>query len=274
MQRIYFILFLFLSYASISTLHAQVGINTNTPDESSILDITSLNKGVLIPRISLTGPQDLTTITLKVGETKPATGLLIYNTATTGASLGRVSPGFYYYEGTKWARLHDEGYRLEFKQTAEVLTENNPNTFIALPGLDTGTITFPYAGIYKISGNGYYSAGPQTGNGDGVSIGSLALEMEVNGTPTIVKERFVSAVSLDLGNNTRFDTLGQQVSYTFNFEANTSDSYRFTAKGREWNAHNTSTTGYFGRDSDGFTRSNQQNDAFRGSLIITLIEQF
>lgn len=274
MQRKHFLLFLLLSYVSTFTIYAQVGINTNTPDESSILDITSLNKGVLIPRISLTGSQDLSTITLKVGETKPATGLLIYNTATTINGLDRVSPGFYYYQGTKWTRLHDEGYRLEFKQTAEVLTDNSPNTFIALPGLDTGTITFPYAGIYKVSGNGYYSAGPQTGNGDGVSIGSLALEMEVNGTPTIVKERFVSAVSLDLGNNTRFDTLGQQVSYTFNFEANTSDSYRFTAKGREWNGHNTSTTGYFGRDSDGFTRSNQQNEAFRGSLIITLIEQF
>jgi len=98
--------------------------------------------------------------------------------------------------------------------------------------------------------------------------------MEVNGNSSIVKERFVSAVSLDLGNNNRFDTLGQQVSYTFNFEVSTTDTYRFSVKGREWNSQNTSENAYFGRDSDGFERSNQQNEAFRGSLIITLIEQF
>ncbi len=31
----------------------QVGINTTTPDASSMLDITSTDKGLLIPRISI-----------------------------------------------------------------------------------------------------------------------------------------------------------------------------------------------------------------------------
>lgn len=51
------------------TLSAQVGINTTTPDQSSVLDVTSTSKGVLLPRIS-----NLTAVT------NPATGLIIFDT--------------------------------------------------------------------------------------------------------------------------------------------------------------------------------------------------
>ncbi|MEW5677204.1 hypothetical protein ABGT15_12895 [Flavobacterium enshiense] len=72
---------------------AQVGINTTTPNASSMLDVTATDKGVLIPRISIpdlnaSGPV-----------TSPATSLLVYNTnATTGI-------GFYYWDGSKWTPL-------------------------------------------------------------------------------------------------------------------------------------------------------------------------
>jgi hypothetical protein len=64
---------------------SQVGINTETPDPSSALDVTSSDKGVLVPRISLLSTADNTTIT------SPQTSLLIYNTAT---ALD-VTPGYY-----------------------------------------------------------------------------------------------------------------------------------------------------------------------------------
>jgi hypothetical protein len=71
-------------------LQAQVGINTTTPDASSMLDVTATDKGLLIPRISIPN------LNAAAPVTAPATSLLVYNTnATTGV-------GFYYWDGTKW----------------------------------------------------------------------------------------------------------------------------------------------------------------------------
>lgn len=81
--------------------YAQVGIGTATPNKSSMLDITSTNKGVLIPRIALTSATDATTVTVTATET----GMLIYNTATAGTAPNKVTPGFYFWNGTLWAKL-------------------------------------------------------------------------------------------------------------------------------------------------------------------------
>lgn len=80
-------------------LFAQVGIGTTTINSSAKLQIDATNKGVLPPRIALTGSGDVTTIAT------PATGLLIYNTATAGTSTAAVTPGYYYYTGSQWARF-------------------------------------------------------------------------------------------------------------------------------------------------------------------------
>ncbi|WP_122547285.1 hypothetical protein [Chryseobacterium nematophagum] len=58
----------------IITEKGAVGIGTHLPDASSILDIQSSNKGLLVPRIALTDRLDATTIT------SPSKGLIIYNT--------------------------------------------------------------------------------------------------------------------------------------------------------------------------------------------------
>jgi len=55
--------------------NAQVGIGTPVPDGSSMLDIESSSRGVLIPRVTLTGTNDTTTITNGNVES-----LLVYNT--------------------------------------------------------------------------------------------------------------------------------------------------------------------------------------------------
>jgi hypothetical protein len=52
-------------------VHAQVGIGTTTPNTSAQLDITSTNKGLLIPRMSASA---------RTGITTPAAGLLVYDT--------------------------------------------------------------------------------------------------------------------------------------------------------------------------------------------------
>jgi len=75
-------------------VNAQVGIGTTSPNPSSSLDITSLNTGVLIPRISLTA----TNVAAPVAA--PAVALLVYNVNTAGD----VTPGYYYWNGL-WVRL-------------------------------------------------------------------------------------------------------------------------------------------------------------------------
>ncbi|KAF0194988.1 MAG: hypothetical protein FD166_3228 [Bacteroidetes bacterium] len=84
-----------------SGLYAQVAINTDgsNPDNSAMLDVKSIDKGLLIPRVALTGTLDVATIA------SPAISLLIYNTATAGTSPDNVTPGYYYWNGTSWATL-------------------------------------------------------------------------------------------------------------------------------------------------------------------------
>ena len=81
--------FTFLAAVLLTAItYAQVGIGTTTPDASSALDITSTTKGLLIPRM---------TETQRDAISSPATGLMIYQTDGT--------VGFYYYNGSSW-----EGY--------------------------------------------------------------------------------------------------------------------------------------------------------------------
>jgi hypothetical protein len=75
---------------------SQVGVNTTTPDPSSMLDISATNKGVLVPRVSLTN----VTTTMLDGTNTAATGLLIWN--TNSATVGGNGIGFYFFNGTQW----------------------------------------------------------------------------------------------------------------------------------------------------------------------------
>ncbi|MGE3757592.1 MAG: hypothetical protein AB7H97_07545 [Pseudobdellovibrionaceae bacterium] len=69
-----------------------VGIGTSTPNTSAILDLSSINKGILIPR--MTNAQ-------KGGIGSPPDGLLVY---TTDAPTG-----FQYYSGSGWKPMAPQG---------------------------------------------------------------------------------------------------------------------------------------------------------------------
>lgn len=66
-NSIYVVLFMFLMQYSM----AQVGINTATPDASSMLDVVSTTKGMLAPRMTTLQKNAITT---------PANGLLVFDT--------------------------------------------------------------------------------------------------------------------------------------------------------------------------------------------------
>jgi len=79
---------------SLSGYSQNVGINTTgtAPNANAGLDVDFTNKGLLIPRIALTGTANFAPLSAHVA------GMIVYNTATAGD----VVPGFYYNNGTKW----------------------------------------------------------------------------------------------------------------------------------------------------------------------------
>jgi hypothetical protein len=80
---------LITNHQSLITLNAQVGINDNnaSPDASAMLDVKSTTKGMLIPRMTTTERNVISS---------PATGLMIYNTTTNQ---------FNFHNGTVWVAI-------------------------------------------------------------------------------------------------------------------------------------------------------------------------
>lgn len=98
----YFFLLTILT-ASLHISAQNVGVNTTgaTPDVSAMLDVANANKGLLIPRVSLTSTIDNATIAT------PATSLLVFNTNTSMTNGQGI--GYYYNSGTTasplWVKL-------------------------------------------------------------------------------------------------------------------------------------------------------------------------
>lgn len=100
----FFTLVIFLATLSIGTIKAQtIAIGTTNPDSSALFELKSSNKGFLPIRVALKSTMD--TVTIK----KPATALLVYNTAESGTDSFKVHPGYYYWQGGSWHPLVDKG---------------------------------------------------------------------------------------------------------------------------------------------------------------------
>src|SRR5262245_10654101 len=83
MKQVNYLLFVFLLVVTVSA-RSQVAIGAATAATSSMLDITSTSKGLLIPRMSTVN---------RTGIASPATGLMVYDT-----DLNQ----FYFYNGSAW----------------------------------------------------------------------------------------------------------------------------------------------------------------------------
>ncbi len=94
----YLFLLLFLLVGVGNGIMAQQGFGTNAPDASAVVEMKASNKGVLLPQVSLSGTNDLTTIV------SPDPALLVFNVnVTTGTNS--VKPGLYYWNASSWIRL-------------------------------------------------------------------------------------------------------------------------------------------------------------------------
>lgn len=132
-----------------SVSNAQTGIGTLIPDPSSQLEVVSTNKGVLLPKVTLKGETDQTSI----AGNKAATSLLVYN---TGLHPDFPIKGFMFWNGSKW-RLLTDATTIKAKIEGGLINQSavlTPNSYTA--GVN-------YNGILEVRYNGgnegYYSEG-------------------------------------------------------------------------------------------------------------------
>ncbi|AWV97909.1 hypothetical protein [Arcticibacterium luteifluviistationis] len=78
-----------------------VGIGTTLPDNSAILDLSSKNKGLLLPRMSLKE---------RAAIVEPAKGLIVYQT--------NFMSGLYVYDGKNWSNINQSEARLTAEDTS------------------------------------------------------------------------------------------------------------------------------------------------------------
>lgn len=146
MKKIIFFLAL-LTYGAMS---AQVGIGTNTPDNSAMLEVQSNQRGILFPRM---------TSAQRNGIVSPANGLYVFDTNTNSlwyyngvwintsavSVLGDVKSGFQATDHSGWIRLDGRAINtLSANQQAVAIslgfTTNLPDATTAYLVQDNGTM--------------------------------------------------------------------------------------------------------------------------------------
>nr|WP_315030985.1 hypothetical protein [uncultured Chryseobacterium sp.] len=171
MKNYIYIVCIAITLLSIST-KAQVGINTNTPNASSVLDINSSNKGVLFPQYDLTV---LNSTSIPIAN--PTDGLMIYNKG--GAST--FPKGYYVWIRDQWQRAilsgtEPQSMSLIINPGVLIPTGSTNNTLTSFTvaankitgaslGADTSTITLP-AGTYIVR---YSVDSSNAGNNNGTA---------------------------------------------------------------------------------------------------------
>ena len=126
----------FVLFCSTLLIKAQTGIGTTSPSPSAKLEVASSNQGFLPPRIALTATNAASPVTL------PATGLLIYNTATTGTAPNNVVPGYYYWNGTAWIQISG-GLVIDTKSSSFSLSASDNNKLFFISSASAVTVTVP-----------------------------------------------------------------------------------------------------------------------------------
>ena len=89
-----------LGLSTLQAISQNVGVGTPSPNAAAKLEIYDANRGLLIPRVALTALNNFSPV---VGVAANAGSLLVYNTS----SNAELTPGFYYWNTSKWVRLQD-----------------------------------------------------------------------------------------------------------------------------------------------------------------------
>lgn len=163
-----------------------MGIGTNTPNSNAILDVTSSNKGLLIPRVALSS----TTSASPLGGF--VAGMMVYNTATAGTSPNNVTPGFYLCSGTKWEKVGAAGWGLSGNSgtnpsTHFIGTTDDQDLVFKRNNIKVGALNFNLSntsfGIYALnsitSGSGNSAFGRSVLEGNQTGVGNCGFGAQV-----------------------------------------------------------------------------------------------
>jgi hypothetical protein len=125
---------------------SNIGIGTNTPNASAILDVNSTNKGLLIPRMTTAQRNDIVS---------PANGLLVFDTNKNE---------FWYYKSNTWTALTSQGFSLPYigntASSSNAFLINNDGVGTAIKGTNTALYGI---GVYGLS-TADYSYGVYAGS--------------------------------------------------------------------------------------------------------------
>ncbi len=181
-----FKLYFLIVFITISgTSFAQIGIGTNTPDPSALLDLNSTSKGLLMPRMTTLQQTNLV---------RPAIGLTIYNTTTSqietnkGDGLGGAlwtsasTTGTTALPGTNTNQLATTAFVLanNFGSYASVNEIVPISTTSLTDVLVNGMIVSPPSGTYSVSFNSQYNNDfiTTTVTGTGISTSQAAVDLQ------------------------------------------------------------------------------------------------
>lgn len=154
-MKIVFLSFLFIAFG---TAMAQVGIGTNSPNNNAILDLTSANKALLLPRVA-----DTSLVAT------PAAGMVVY-------SQQSQSPNFH--DGARWNNLNAGQLNAVYGTISYTISAGSP-----------GGIPFATGPLPMIDFDNYTYT---TGGGGGGGQGSVQKRDSV----TIFKEFDANSIGL------------------------------------------------------------------------------
>ncbi|MFA8435110.1 MAG: hypothetical protein ACEPOZ_11390 [Marinifilaceae bacterium] len=228
MKNLVLLLF-FLLYSGISVFSQSVGIGKEefTPHSSAALEIRTSEKGILIPRL---------TQSERDAVTSPATGLLIYQDDST--------PGFYYYNGTTWQLLGQiSNQNLTLNSTTLSITNGNSVDLSTILGdtpkgdtnptnATTGDTFYNTTDntLYVFNGTNWVAVDTDT---DGQTLALSGKELSISNGNTV-------DLTPVLGNTPKGDT-NPTTATTGDTFYNTSDNKLYVYNGSNWVAVDTDT---------------------------------
>ncbi|WP_415375159.1 ice-binding family protein [Patiriisocius sp. Uisw_017] len=119
-----------------NSLCAQVGINTATPDPSSILDIFSNSKGVLMPRLDQVARDAIN---------DPANGLMIFNTSTNDSQINIGADG----GPANWKGVTKPEYPMLFEITESGESTNTSTSDLLITGMTLSVVPGTYTAFFN-----------------------------------------------------------------------------------------------------------------------------
>ncbi|WP_339832719.1 hypothetical protein [uncultured Altibacter sp.] len=230
--------FTFLLLFGSSTVLAQVGIGTSTPQ--GMLDLQNNNAtGFVFPKVALTSTASMAPVVNPNGGAIVA-GTIVFNTATTTTGANDVSPGIYAWSGTQWnpqflrqdSALFEQS-TLDFRTVTGSTAYNNASSdWAEVPGLGADNYFIPkYTGTYRIKVNTNFAAGkinlPVSGNIEMATMEGL-FRFTFNGTPNVVYTHSYGLYNGGIGGGTYYEQLKHDTNTILYVNLTAGQSYYFS----------------------------------------------